>query len=386
MPTELSDLDLDEVALVDAGANDKANIMLFKRGAFKTEYGRQFPMGDYAYVPDPKKPSTWKLRLTADPGAGVNARIVGAAVAAVGPTGFRGRKAQIPNKDLPKVKAKILAAWKKLHPDAKELPASLTKMKAAEEQAIFKLYILGEKGGTDMTPEELEKRFGELEGETKTLKADNETLTKRADAAEADLKKANDDATALKAKLVKGENPFAKPSEDDEDEEEEKKKKKEDMKKRNALPASVRKQLDDQDAELKKQADINKTQGEEIAKMVEANERSTFVSKAEATYGNLPVSPEEMGEALRGISKAAPGSLEVIEKALAAGDTAIKKAFNEVGGGSGEGGTAYEELVKVAGDIKKRDNVTKEQAFVKAKNENPELWAQHRKEKAQSAH
>lgn len=378
MPTELSDLDLDEVALVDAGANDKANIMLFKRGAFKTEYGRQFPMGDYAYVPDPKKPSTWKLRLTADPGAGVNARIVGAAVAAVGPTGFRGRKAQIPNKDLPKVKAKILAAWKKLHPDAKELPASLTKMKAAEEQAIFKLYILGEKGGTDMTPEELEKRFGELEGETKTLKADNETLTKRADAAEADLKKANDDAAALKAKLEKGENPFAKPSDDDDDDEEKKKKKEEEMKK-SALPASVRKELDESVATIKKQ-------GEEIAKMKEQRETETFIAKAKTDYANLPVTAEEMGEALRGISKAAPGSLEIVEKALVAGEAAIKKALEETGvGGEGDGNTAYAELEKAAAVIKTRDNISKEQAFVKAKNENPELWIRHRVE-AKSAH
>ena len=158
---ELSDLKLDEVSVVDAGANEDSKILLFKRGAFKTEFGRQFPMGDYAYVPDPTKPSKWKLRLTADPGAGVNARIVGAAVAALGPTGFRGRKVQIPAKDIPKVKAKVLAAWKQLHPDAKELPASLIKMDAAEENAVFKLYVLGDKGGSDMNPEELEKRYEE---------------------------------------------------------------------------------------------------------------------------------------------------------------------------------------------------------------------------------
>jgi len=371
---ELSDLDLDEVSLVDMGANSDANIMLFKRGAFKTEYGRQFPMGDYAYVPDPKKPSTWKLRLTADPGGGANARIVGAAVAAVGPTGFRGRKAIIPSKDLPKVKAKILAAWKGLHPDAKELPASLTKIGKAEERAVFKLYMIGT-GGNDMplTPEELEKRFEELEGNVTTLTATNETLTKRADDAEAAVEKAAEDAAELQAKLEKGENPFAKPKDGEEDEDDK------EAKKRAALPDSVKKQMDDQAIEIQKQADT-------IAKMQEEKETEGFIAKAKSSYGDLPVTAEEMGEALRGISKAAPGSLEVIEKALAAGNEAIKKALTEEGvGGDGAVADSLAALEKAAGDIAKRDGITKEQAFVKAKNENPELWTKHRAE-AKAAH
>ncbi len=34
---------------------------------YKTENGMQFPAEAYAYVPDPDKPSTWKLRLWEDP-------------------------------------------------------------------------------------------------------------------------------------------------------------------------------------------------------------------------------------------------------------------------------------------------------------------------------
>jgi hypothetical protein len=64
----------------------------------------------YAYVPDPKKPSTWKLRID-------DARHVAGAMAALGPGGFRGNKVDIPEKDLPKVKAKVRAAWKKFNPD-----------------------------------------------------------------------------------------------------------------------------------------------------------------------------------------------------------------------------------------------------------------------------
>ncbi len=76
----------------------------------------EFPARDYAYVPDPEEPSTWKLRLTATPGGEPDAGIVGAACAALG-KGFRGQKVQIPAKDLPAVKARVRAAWKKANPD-----------------------------------------------------------------------------------------------------------------------------------------------------------------------------------------------------------------------------------------------------------------------------
>ena len=89
-----------------------------------------FPASDYAYVPDPEHPSTWKLRLTSTPGGSADPTIVGAAVAALGP-GFRGQKVEIPSSDLPGAKAKVRAAWLKAHPDAK--PADVPEaIKAAE--------------------------------------------------------------------------------------------------------------------------------------------------------------------------------------------------------------------------------------------------------------
>ncbi len=99
--------------------------------AMKTEDGVEFPAGDFAYVPDREKPSTWKLRLTSAPGGSPDSHIVGAAVAALGP-GFRGQKVQIPADDLPAVKRKVRAAWRKAHPDAKEedIPAAI---KASED-------------------------------------------------------------------------------------------------------------------------------------------------------------------------------------------------------------------------------------------------------------
>lgn len=84
----------------------------------KTENGMEFPAEAYAYVPDPEKPSTWKLRLWEDPQQRETPRQVGMAIAALGPGGFRGNRVAIPPEDLPKVKARIRAAWKKVHPDA----------------------------------------------------------------------------------------------------------------------------------------------------------------------------------------------------------------------------------------------------------------------------
>lgn len=99
-----------EVAYVVAGEAARST---------KTEDGKAFPASDYAYVPDPEKPSTWKLRLTATPGGPPDPHIVGAAIAALG-KGFRGQKVEIPAADLPKVKAKVRAAWKKANPDKDE--------------------------------------------------------------------------------------------------------------------------------------------------------------------------------------------------------------------------------------------------------------------------
>jgi hypothetical protein len=92
----------------------------------KTEDGQGFPASDYAYVPDPEKPSTWKLRLTKEPGGDPDPGIVGAAAAALG-KGFRGQKVDIPAGDLAKVKAAVRSAWTKANPgkDADDMPEGI---------------------------------------------------------------------------------------------------------------------------------------------------------------------------------------------------------------------------------------------------------------------
>ena len=84
----------------------------------KREDGEDFPEEAFAYVPDADKPSTWKLRLWDSIEEKETAAQVGRALAALGRGGFRGNRVKIPRADLPKVKGKVLAAWRKTHPDA----------------------------------------------------------------------------------------------------------------------------------------------------------------------------------------------------------------------------------------------------------------------------
>lgn len=99
---------------------------LVKAAEHKTEDGEQYPAEAFAYVPDPSMPSTWKLRLWSSPSEKATARQVGAAIAALGPGGFRGQRVDLPDEDRPKVVARVLAEWKRLHP-GQEPPTALMK-------------------------------------------------------------------------------------------------------------------------------------------------------------------------------------------------------------------------------------------------------------------
>lgn len=99
---------------------EKVQEMLFdliNKAATKKEGSENLSASAYAYVPDASKPSTWKLRID-------DANHTRAAVAALG-AGFRGNKVSIPSEDLPAVKRKVKAAYKKFFPDAEELPSIL---------------------------------------------------------------------------------------------------------------------------------------------------------------------------------------------------------------------------------------------------------------------
>ena len=98
--------------------------------ATKREDGEDFPAEAFAYVPDAESPSTWKLRLWDSIDEKETAAQVGRALAALGPGGFRGNRVQIPAGDVEQVKARVLAAWRKTHPDAE----------TGDEPAVLKGY------------------------------------------------------------------------------------------------------------------------------------------------------------------------------------------------------------------------------------------------------
>jgi len=96
----------------------------------KREDGEDFPAEAFAFTPDSDKPSTWKLRLWDNLEERETAAQVGRALAALGPGGFRGNRVQLPSGALRGVKRRVLAAWRKVHPDATR----------ADEPAILKGY------------------------------------------------------------------------------------------------------------------------------------------------------------------------------------------------------------------------------------------------------
>lgn len=133
---------LTEISGVDRPAQKAAKAKIMKRDApTKTVDGKGYPASDWAYVPDPEKPSTWKLRLTAEPGGDPDPRIVGAAAAALGP-GYRGQKVQLPDGVRSAVVARVRAAWRKANPETedKDMPEGIAKSIIADEvvEAIAK--------------------------------------------------------------------------------------------------------------------------------------------------------------------------------------------------------------------------------------------------------
>jgi hypothetical protein len=99
----------------------------------QTVDGKCYPKSDWAYTPS-DTPSDWKIRLTDTPGGDPDPGIVGAAAAALSSGGFRGQKADIPSSDLPTVKRKVRAAWKKANPGKSndDMPESI-RMSQSEE-------------------------------------------------------------------------------------------------------------------------------------------------------------------------------------------------------------------------------------------------------------
>lgn len=99
----------------------------------KREADQNFPARAFASVPDRESPSTWKLRLfdrVADVGANRPSIVLTAAAAtALGPSGFRGQRVQVPSGTRDAVIRRVRAAWLRARRDRDvtrdDLPAVL---------------------------------------------------------------------------------------------------------------------------------------------------------------------------------------------------------------------------------------------------------------------
>lgn len=99
-----------------------------EKSAIKREHGIDYPPADYAYVPDPATPSTWKIRLTEAPGQVTIAQLNRAA-AQIQASG----KSGVPGTALAAVKRRIRQEYRTLKVPENNIPAAV---KAAF--AIFK--------------------------------------------------------------------------------------------------------------------------------------------------------------------------------------------------------------------------------------------------------
>lgn len=101
----------------------------FKANVCKTEDGVCYPAADYAYVPDPKKPSTWKLRMSQSEPGNITVAQLGRAAAAFSEGGFRGNRVEIPDANVAKVKRKIRARYRDQGVSEEEIPESIKGLK-----------------------------------------------------------------------------------------------------------------------------------------------------------------------------------------------------------------------------------------------------------------
>lgn len=107
-----------------------------EKSAIKREHGMDFPPRDYAYVPDPLRPATWKLRLTETPGKVTEMQLQKAA-AALSPAGYNGNRLDLPIQTLTSVKRRLLAEFRRLKVGEGNIPSSV-KEKQDEDFAFWK--------------------------------------------------------------------------------------------------------------------------------------------------------------------------------------------------------------------------------------------------------
>lgn len=232
------------------------------------------------------------------------------------------------------------------------LSAMRGKMNALAEKAGT--HVAGSPGtsptasnGDDIMSEELEKKVGELETKIADLTKQAEGLNEERDTLKADLEKVLE---ATGAKLEKSEDG----------ETEVKLEKAEETVEINGeqvaksdVPEPVLKAIEKQNAE--------------IAKMRERQEREDLAKRAESELPNLSGKPDEKGQLLKAIDGIEDEDVRKgVLESLKAADTAVSKLFAEVGKTvADDDSSATHRLEKMARDYAEEKSLSYEQAFAK---------------------
>jgi hypothetical protein len=331
------------VAAMTSMVDDAEMIKSLEKAAGKTEGGATFPAGDFAYAPDPSKPSTWKLRLTSSPGGPPDPRIVGAAVAALGPSGYRGNRVEIPANERAAAVARVRAAWLKANPGKgeKDLPDAIKKSNDDNQE------------DDDMSKEQIEALNKKVDDLTARLakselrasmtdehRAHYDSLT--GDEQEAFGKA---DAGARDAVIAKAKSADETITVDGET-----------FRKSEVGAATFRILKKQQERIDKADVDTKKERDARVQKELEA--------EAEREFPNLAGTPAEKAEMLKGIKALPEAQREAQMKIMKSADAAMAKQLAEIGqGGRADVSDAEAKLQKMAKERSEKEGITIQKAY-----------------------
>lgn len=103
----------------------------------RVEDGQVYPVEAYAYVPDPGKPATWKVRLWESTDLGVTKAQLARAAASLTSGGYNGERADIPPEAVPLARTRIREAYRQIGITEDQMPKSLSDM----ERTLVAEYI-----------------------------------------------------------------------------------------------------------------------------------------------------------------------------------------------------------------------------------------------------
>ena len=330
---------------------ERGELQSLSKATTKRENDQDFPAAAFAYVPDPEKSSTWKLRLWNTLESKETRAQVGAALAALSPGGFRGQRVQIPAADLAGVKRKIMTAWLKTHPDETRADAPAV-LKTSDDSGVE---TMSEIPFEDDLHPDVVAYINEIQGELDSAVA----VTAELDA----LRSENPEVLAdlLGMELV------AKSEEQEEEE----------------IFKGASPELVDR---------IQKAETD-LAAMRHREERARFVEIAKSDLGGLAEPSDAVGEVLHTVAETMgedSDSYKLIERVLkAASATAVQSAdvlFNESGTSQGAfNGSAEAELHAKVEQVMKSKEVDFAAGLLEVRSEDPELFRIYEQERADRA-